>query len=250
MGGVCRAGSGGASANLQAYVYTYTPSTQVWGATPVLQFALDYPRNCADENTSLAYSTTCATGVYGTKANWLPWRDTLDTTFPGGISQPDTSLTYPAAHVSHPQPMLTDIEFVGNRMTIGLRDRFGDQIGFPDPAFFALPISRTISGTLYNINLIASLPAGDVLRASQNVTGTWTLESNSQSSPAGSFGPSSGASNGQGPGNGEFFVGDGTTDSVTTRRERSFGGLAYVPGTADTMLSAHSTYNMGRVPGT
>jgi uncharacterized repeat protein (TIGR01451 family) len=215
VGGVCTAEDGGTADNLLAYVYAYNPATSSWGASPVLQFPLNYPRGCSDVD---GYAPTCRSGVNGSLADWRPWRDTLDTTFPGGYSEGFTT---------HPQPMLSDIEFLADgSMVVAFRDRFADQIGAVDPG----PQNNTPGG----FNLTA-VPAGDILRASAS-GGTWTIENNAQSNPAGAFGPSAGANNQQGPGNGEFYLGD---TLLNVHDETSVGGLAHVSGADNIASSAH-----------
>ena len=211
VGGVCDATSGAAS-DLQAYVYAFNPTSNTWGASPVLQFPLNYPRNCIDVFPS--YPNTCKNTTNGSQADWRPWRDTLDTTFPAGFADGFTA---------HPQPMLSDIEFVpsasgpGGDMVIGFRDRFPDQVGFDDPG----PQNNSPRGFLLN-----ALPGGDVLRAGLNAGGTWTIENNSSSNPAGRFGPTTGAGTGEGPGGGEFYWGEELT---TIHDETALGALAFSP---------------------
>ncbi len=206
VGGVCSAESGGAAADLLAYVYSYNPSTNSFSATPVVQFPLNFDRGCAD-----IFPGTYPSGCL--PAEWGPWTDAL----PAGPYYNDGGFSYAA----FPQPMLVDIEFDDGDMILGFRDRFADQIGNDDPG----PIESSPSG----FNII-SMPAGDMLRAGPTGPGAWQIENNS-SGPT--FGPTAGAGNNQGPGGGEFFFRD---NLIGSHDELVFGGLAQVPG--DTQITS------------
>ena len=229
VGGVCTGEDNGTAADLQAYVYAYNPGTATWTG-PVLQFPLNYPRTCVDIFAS--YPTICKGVTAGSLARWRPWSDVLDPTFPAG---------YAEGYVANPQPILSGIDFVPNGtgtgvgisgfdMVVAFRDRWGDQIGSVDPG----PANNSPRGGLLN-----AVPAGDILRASLNAgapaVGAWTIESNAQSSPAGTFGPSVGANTNQGPGGGEFYSGD-----FLARRhdEIVYGGIVYVSGLSTTVATA------------
>ncbi len=201
LGMVNSAESTGLASDLLAYVYTLNPSTLTFSATPVFQFALNYPRGLVQ------------TFGGAHPAEWRAWE-------PQFISQvlSGTAGTYP-------QPMLAGLSFDPNgNLTIGLRDRAGDQFGF-----FALDQPST--GTRWE-----GVAAGDTLLAAITVPGNmasgWTLEANGQ---AGSFGPSGGAGTGQGPGNGEYFYQEtypGFHD------ELSGGSVLQLPGYPDVLTSA------------
>src|SRR5690606_261356 len=104
-------------------------------------------------------------------------------------------------------------------MIIGFRDRFGDQMGY-----------RQLHPTTGS-NLYSGDSAGDLLMASPDGSGGWTIELNAQSNPAGSFVPSSGAGNNQGPGNGEFYYQDRfPVSSTTIHDEVIVGGLLQIAG--------------------
>ncbi len=214
VGGVCTAENGGTASDLQAYVYGYNPATAAFSAAPVLQFPLNYDRGCADIFAPGYPSPPFPPPGGCLPAEWRPWTDTL----PAG--------PYADGFGAFPQPMLTDIVFDGNAMILSFRDRFADQIGGDDPG----PTETPPGGA--NLN---AMPAGDVLRAGPNGTGGWTIESNSQSVPAGIFGPTAGANNNQGPGGGEFYVGDnlpGFHDELT------LGGLAHAQRFAEVTATA------------
>ncbi|TAK43538.1 MAG: T9SS type B sorting domain-containing protein [Saprospiraceae bacterium] len=200
VGIVCSAESSGLATDLKAFVFSFNPLTEVF--TKVLEFPLNYNRHYAIRSSSSSH----------TPAEWNPWATTFTVTGPIFGSE-----------YSHPQPILTDIVFDGPDMIIGLRDRFGDQMGYDQ----LHPVS---GNTLYRGD-----SAGDMLRASANGSGGWTIENNAQSNPAGAFGPSAGASTGQGPGEGEFYYQEQFPVSSTTpiHDEVMVGGLLKLAGLPD-----------------
>lgn len=140
VGAVCSRETSGTttSNNLRAYVYTLNPATMTFGASPVLNFQLNYSRLETDP---------------GLSAAWLNWRTTYNT-----IS---------GSHFIYPQPMLTDVEFDRGNMILSLRDRDGDQSGYNSAS------NPGNSGQLFK-----GITAGDILRACGSPALGWTLESN------------------------------------------------------------------------
>ncbi len=224
VGGVCTAEHSGAASDLSAFVYSFDPATSAWSPAPVLEFPLNYSRGCADLGGTYGQPCYPASATTGSLADWRPWRSTLDTSFPAGDHVAPEGI-----YTSHPQPMLTDLEFIGDTMVVGLRDRFAEQIGANDPG----PDGSGVNG-----ENVWSIPAGDILRAGSDGVGGWTIENNAQSVPAGSFGPSAGANNHQGPGEGEFYYGDDTNFGPDAAHdEDSLGGLVQVPGFPEIVLT-------------
>jgi hypothetical protein len=207
------------AANLIAYVYSLDPASLAFSAAPVFEFSLQYPRGVVQRFDGQS------------AGEWLPWRPTFATNRVGGSGHPIGT---------YPQPMLTGLSFdVDGNLTLGIRDRAGDQFGFfafDDPAN---------PGVLYE-----GVGGGDTLIAAINVPGNlasgWTLESNSQ---ALTLGPTGGAGNGDGPGGGEYFFEDSylTDPSDPTpfflHDEQAMGAVLQVPGFPDVMSS---TMNPGR----
>jgi SdrD B-like domain len=217
VGGVCTAELiGGTAADLRAYVYRLDPAGPTW--TLVLSEPLNYPRGCSDIDPGYPALPVACRGaiVNALDASWRPWRDTLDTTFPAGNG---------AGFTSHPQPMLTDIEFLDGDMLLAFRDRFADQIGQADAGPSGVPPGG---------NNLFAIPAGDLLRASQGGIG-WQFESNGQSNPPGAFTSSAGQNNEQGPGNGEFYAADDLTGG---HDELLLGGIAQLAGAPEVSLTA------------
>jgi uncharacterized repeat protein (TIGR01451 family) len=233
IGGVCSGENGGTTADLQAYVYTFNPAGGGFSGAPVLQFPLNYPRGCGDVGAGYQAGgvspLNCRTGQVGSLAEWQPWRN--DWPNPGAAGGTGTSLTGTDLLYAYAQPMLAEIEFDGNDLILGFRDRMGDQAGWND----AKP------GLFEPGNNLFTVSAGDILRASPNAALTaWTIENNAQSNPPGTFGPTVGQNNEQGPGNGEFFYQDDFFEAGTGfgHDEISNGGMALVPGALDVALSA------------
>ncbi|MCW2816255.1 MAG: Cna domain protein, partial [Nocardioides sp.] len=180
--------AGLAAADLRGYVYKYDYTSNTFGTSAVLEIPLTGSRG-------FAYSPNQS-------ATWRPWTDAT-----GNSAWPNNVTT-----ISIPQPMLSDVQFDANGdMTIGIKDRFGDQAGY----------AGSPGG---GNNVYEAMGAGDSLRACLNGTAsTFTLESNG--SCGGRTG--SGVGNTDGPGGGEFYSDDfnsGSHDQV------SLGGLLQVPG--------------------
>ncbi|HLF27795.1 MAG TPA: SdrD B-like domain-containing protein [Anaerolineae bacterium] len=204
VGLVCTAESSGSPADMAAHIYSFNPTTDLYSATPVLSFDLDYPRGCA-----VRVGMACA------NAEWNPWEPIftiINTPFSG---------TSPFEYI-YPQPWLTDITFDNGEMVLGLRDRFADQMGYlkqgTNPAD---PTLRTGDA------------AGDLLRACPSGPGTWSIENNAA---CGGVGPTNPAT-GMGPGapGGEFYF----EENYPYHDEVSLGGLAQVPGQPDVVQTMY-----------
>jgi uncharacterized repeat protein (TIGR01451 family) len=126
VGGVCSMASQGdnppqtADDDLRVYVYTFDPSTGVFSADPVLDTPLEADRMCTNRAADPDFPAAACTAI----GDWHPW--TSDSTV--GLAD------YPGGRYA--QPMLADIEFVGDDLVLGIRDRAADQAGtasfFPD----------------------------------------------------------------------------------------------------------------------
>ena len=204
VGMVNSAESTASQANLRGYVYTLNPSTMTFGSAPAFEFPLNYPRGYVQN-----FSGT-------TSAVWNPWTTSF-TLAPGGG----------AAVGSYPQPLLSGLAFdVDGNLTIGVRDRSGDQFGF-------YTFDNPANGTRYE-----GVAGGDTLFAQittpGNLASGWTLESNAATTR---FGPTAGAGNNQGPGNGEYYFADGYYTGGT-HQELSGGAVLQLPGFPDVVSSA------------
>ena len=208
VGMVHSAQTSGLASEMRAFVYEFNPNTAVF--TKILDFPLDYTRGRAIN----------ANGTF-VSANWNPWKTNFT------VGSPIFSNEF-----AHPQPILSDINFLENEMILGFKDRFGDQMGY-----LAMdPLGNNNAGSMY-----CGDAAGDILFARQGVSGVWALENNSNSVPAGGFGPTAGAGTNQGPGGGEFvfaekfpvsqtIYNDPTGANYIIHDEVALGGVAAMPG--------------------
>ncbi|MEO0731255.1 MAG: SdrD B-like domain-containing protein [Bacteroidota bacterium] len=191
----------GQRAQMQGFVYRFDPATDVF--TQVLSFPLDYIRGQA-----IDFCTNNA------QAEFFPWapvydKATMEAAVDGNSGFTENDPTTDADDLNperaYPQAWLTDIDFdETGRMILGIRDRFADQHGFEK-----LPPTRA---TAAPDSIFSADGAGDVLVASPNTTdggATYVLEFNSGNGTNGTaFGPTTGANQQEGPGNGEFFFDD------------------------------------------
>ncbi len=237
VGGICDASTGTPTvANLTAWVYEYTPSTNTWNTTPVLNASLNYLRQNQGGNSD-----------FGSTAKWKPWTDSYatmigtynTTTQVGGYNE-----NYGAGGGNYAQPIFSDIEF----------DNSGDMIlGFIDRGGLQFANENLKPGAPYGAGgaaLVSYVSSGDVLRAGKNAS-TWTLENNGITNGTGGTKTTSMSNpltiNGYtglqttGPGGKEFYWGEnyiGPALAGVTHWETSQGGLAYLSGKTDVMVSA------------
>jgi uncharacterized repeat protein (TIGR01451 family) len=145
-------------------------------------------------------------------AKWRPWL----TSFP--------ITGYNIA--TFPQPVLSDIEFDADEsMILGFMDRSGDQTGR----------ENYIPNTT---NLVNGINAGDIIRTTKSGT-TWTVENNATASGR----TTSGAGNAQGPGGGEYYVGDDSYD----HQQAPQGGLALRLGSGQVVTSSNDPVTDGTI---
>ncbi|MCB9450391.1 MAG: hypothetical protein H6672_03075 [Anaerolineaceae bacterium] len=211
VGVVCTAESTQNRADMRGFVYELDSLNPGTGFQKVLDFALDYPRRCAD----------AAPACFANRAaDWRPWTNVWQGAAGGG-------------DIIYPEPWITDIVFdsFGN-MIIGMRDRMGDRIGKRQ----ARPDDLT------SLSLYQGVAAGDILRACTDplTPGTWTLEDNGTCGGI----TTGGANNTQGPdialvGGEYYFQDDNNYDGVEPERhdEITLGGLLVVPGRGDVAVT-------------
>ena len=193
VGGVCDAEASGLKSDLKAVIYRLDGTT----FTEVLDFSLDFQKGLA--------SRSC-----DDDRGWFPWRsDVPESCFVSGN----------ANIIVHPTPILSDIEFDANGdMVIGFMDRIGNQLGYLNYG----PTGQT--------ELYSAFTGGDIMKATPNTDGTYTIENN------GTAGPNTtvGANNGEGIGGGEFFSFDVFEIAPNIPRphsETAQGGVALIKGT-------------------
>jgi len=200
---ICSAESTSNRADLWAYVYSIDAATLAFSAAPVFQAPLN----------DIAYPRGRANNDPGQQAEWNPWEATF--------TKLTDLVTVNGTFTVYPQPMLTDLALDDGLLMIGLRDRFGDQMG-----------NGTFSDPADNTRIYFGVTGGDVLLACGNPPPTgWTLESNGRCGTSGA-GPQN---TGQGPGNGEYYFRD---EHFTFHEEVALGGLAQVPGFPNLALTA------------
>jgi hypothetical protein len=189
-------------------VYEFDPATGSF--TEVLHYGLNYRRGFSNGDYR-----------YPFKSNWwCGWQNNGN----GGAADPLQS-DYNAGNgaftggIYYPQPMMSDIEFdVDGSMILGIRDRFGDQMGYQNLSDDGLP-----TGTGFGAanNFFRGLTSGEVLRAGKNLTGAaFTLENRGQAT---NLGVTTGTLDAASPGN--LVIGG----NWTTATGNPMGGF-YGPG--------------------
>ena len=233
VGGVDSGQASGAAPT--AWVLAFDPDTSTFAPSPVAQFPLNYQRGCAYV-AKTAFSSSRCTAVDGS-ANWRRWGAQ-----PASADTPDPANGRIIRTQTGAQPMLSDIAFSDDgSMSLGFRDRFGDQSGRFIPAgTVANPLSPTGSWPL----LLSGYAFGDTLRLAPS-GGSWVLESN------GTSGAVTGTANGgMGPGGGEFYDGDNSLYNVATsgvptlegHDEVTMGALYHQPGTSNMTTTAYDLF--------
>ena len=233
VGAVCDASISDDRADLRAFVFRFDPATNTFDETPVLDFALDYPRQ-----------TNFARRL---RAEWLPWIEDRND------AAADVQSTYCCGNtyfVVYPQPILSDIAFDRGDMVLGFMDRFANQVS---------QIPET-SPKNYSSGLDFILPNGDLLRAGLNANNTWSIEDGGFTNgvitgqlPEQAINKGfSGRDATAGPGGDEFYWQDDYRRTAD-HYETSLGAVALVPGqfvavnTWDPVRGASREYGTGGV---
>lgn len=194
--------------DLSAAVYALDVATGQWAVAPAIDFPLNYTKGCL---------------TFGSGCEFNPWIDVYSPANFNFTPNPASPYDIPLRG----QPIVSDLEIDREGyLTIGIRDRQGDQFGHRNAA----PDDIT--------ELLTGAGGGDILLASPNGDGTWTLESNGATGTRTSGAPAGGTISGpggvdsnQGPGGGEFFWADFVTSGgAKNHSETSIGSLALAPG--------------------
>ena len=233
VGGVCTAENSGTTADLKAYIYSFTPGdANPNNFTEVYNFPLNYSRGF----------TSISSATDKTSAAWKPWIaqwSQITNPLPGAATYGQTIC---------PQPMLSDIEFdVDGSIIVGFMDRAGHQLG-----------NNNYSPTVTDTKTYEGTSAGDILRIGLKADGTYALESNGTVN-----GVISGGTNqtpAQGPNGGEFYWQDMYTKNANKNfpdgvaggghQEISLGGLALLAGkneVAETVFDPVAAFRAGGV---
>ncbi len=218
VGAVCTGENTGATAaDLVAYVLSINPDA----ATPVFTQVLSFPLN---------YTRTRVS--FGSSAPWNPWVSSdSNKTITGGAL---------------PQPIVSDLEIDKDGSVImAIKDRWGDQYAahqyFPDP----MQTSTTFVGEIYDF--------GDALRfcnsgGTLSNPGTTGCPNNPRPAAEDDTGVNGNAGGSQGPGGGEFYVGDWGPSDPDNFAETLHGALAFLPGSnriVATSLDPNNYYSNG-----
>ncbi|MEM1121850.1 MAG: SdrD B-like domain-containing protein, partial [Bacteroidota bacterium] len=212
LGAVCSAESTQSTNDLQGLIYEFDPNNPT-SFQLIFSFALNYER----AGVIRSCSPPC-------QAYWQPWTNVeSEMTFRLRTSRSGQ----PKADGVEPMPMISDIEFFGEDLIIGVRDRASDMIGDDAGSPFD-----------YNSNrLYSEVSAGDLLRAARNPDGSFVLENNGITGNYTSAGVYSGGTSpgnlNTGPGGKEFY-----NDGFGVHSELSLGGLAQMRGNETLVLSA------------
>ena len=205
VGVVCSGESTGSTNDISATIFRLNGASFV----NVLSFDLDYTRGNTTE-----FPTTGASA----SADWLAWEDTWSS-ITGNTQQQRV----------YPQPILSNIAFDPEGfVVVGLMDRLGHQTGFRQADVFGFDPGGTLG--FYGES------AGDVLRLARNGQ-VYTLENNGTSGGVTSLG----ANNGEGPGGGEFYGGEGIgpigNNPPVIHSETFIGGLVSLPGVGEVAMN-------------
>lgn len=219
-----------------AWVLAFNPTTTTFSPNPVAQFSLAFPRGCAYVVKSAFSSLRCAAIDGG--ADWRRWGAP-----PSSSDTPDLAAGRVVRTQTNPQPILSDIAFADDgSMSLGFRDRFGDQAGrFIPGGTVPNPLSPTGTTPVY----LTGYAFGDTLRLARSGPASWNLESNGTSGSA-----TGTAGSGMGPGGGEFYDADNSLYHVTEagiptlqgHDEVTMGALYHQPGTSNLTTTAYDLF--------
>jgi hypothetical protein len=151
VGGVCTAESGGTRANLEAVVYRFDPTAEVFGSSPVLRFRLDYTKG----NAHLGATTGAAFANLNNR--WYTWWETPSQS---GLWYADRGA----------MPILSDIVFSDDgHMTLGFIDRMAQRAQTANSRNTGLPGRPAVTDWFWTA-------AGDILRACTADEQNWQIE--------------------------------------------------------------------------
>ena len=197
-GVTCDASTSNSRTDLKAFVYVMDPITYTFSNTPVLQTNLNYRRTPAWNESY--YVNNGETDVTEHSRYWYPWVNAYSTAALSAVHIVGTP-----AHetVSHPTPLLSDLEFdVDGSLILGFIDRTSHQIG---------TANYQPTGNATNDLEEGDISGGDILRATPSGSG-WAIEPlnyTTAGTPQEFYG-------------GEFYS--------TNHYETAQGGLLLVPG--------------------
>lgn len=190
-----------------AEVFEYDLETNTFNTTPVLEIDLTYERGCIFRDTladpvdsNIPSISDPATQCSNQSLNWRPWQSDWRQVYNPDLVSGNT-IAATGFPLEYPQPLLSDIEFDGEDMIIGLRDLNGDRTGFETGA----PSTTEIAPDATADQKWLGAGFGDTLRACLENTG-FVLENNAECGDTTTIG----VNNPQGPGGGEYYWNDTT----------------------------------------
>ena len=205
VGVVCDANISQDKADLNFTIYELNRTTGTF--TTIVSNTLDFPRGLA--NGFIANGSS--------RKGWFAWTDDWNK-----ITAGTTAITWP-------QPILSDIEFdTDGSLILGFIDRLGLQGGW----FNKSPL--TGDSTLYS-----TIIGGDLLRGYKKPDCTWEVESAGKEGPSSPKPATGGATNGEGPGGGEFYYED---FYASQHQETALGGLALLRGSGDVVSTIYDPF--------
>lgn len=199
--------------DLWAYVFVFDPATNTWASAPALQFPLNFARGVDSDNFDETFH---------------PWKNTMTNGYTWSVAT--------TIRLFYAQPMFTDIAFdpQDGSMILGFKDRVGDQVGH---------FNNKLSGA----NEEVATAMGDIFRAYRTSSCTFELESAGREGPSSAKAASGGATNGQGPGGGEFYFQDNVSNAGTFvadwHMNTTAGSLITLPGTGEVATSSMDPAN-------
>jgi hypothetical protein len=193
--------------DLHARIYEMTPDNI---ANPNWTLLIDFPLN---------YKKGLATGERQEVKQWFPWNKSGEDWY-----SPSMPAFLKEKYIAYPMPMLSDIEIdADGSMVVGFLDRFAHQTRLGGSDAY---------GNHHGTFGFDPRIGGDILRIGK-CNGVWTLESGG--SICGDT-PTYGGGNGEGPGGGEFYWGDG--NYTLGHYELSVGSLAFLPGSREMVVAS------------
>ncbi|MEM9774991.1 MAG: SdrD B-like domain-containing protein [Chloroflexota bacterium] len=191
-----------------AEVFEYDLATNTFDTDPVIKVDLTYQRGCIYREdletfpgSDIPSVSNPALQCENQSLNWRPWQSDWEQVFNADLASGNVDNPTSGYPLEYPQPLLSDIEFDGEDMILGLRDLNGDRTGF---ASGAPSTSQAAPGFPPEQNWRGA-GFGDILRACFDGT-DFVLENNGVCGSSTTIGQG----NPQGPGGGEYYWNDTT----------------------------------------
>jgi SdrD B-like domain len=207
VGIICDASWSQNTNDLKARVYEMTPDTP---ANPNWNLLIEFPLN---------YKKGLATGERPEAQQWFPWNKSGEDWY-----SPSMPAFLKEKYIAYPMPMLSDIEIdADGSMIVAFLDRFAHQTRLGGSDAY---------GNHHGTFGFDPRVGGDILRIGK-CNGVWKLENGG--SVCGDP-PTYGGGNGEGPGGGEYYWGDG--NYTLGHYELSVGSLAFLPGSREVVVAS------------